>query len=138
MALLKNAADLWDIEDSETRDVVVPEWKMHGESVTIRLRGLTAQERDRYEASLQKMKNGQLVPDNANARARLVSWCAIDEGGSRLFKGDETMHRLGTKSSKALSRLFDAACELSGITEQDVEELTENFSNGRSEPSVSD
>lgn len=138
MAILKNVADIWDIDDSETRDVVVPEWRVNSEVVTIRLRGLTAQERDRYEASLQKVKNGVVIPDSVNARARLVSWCAIDESGMRLFKGDEALQRLGAKSSKALSRLFDAACEISGITEQDVEELTEGFGDARTGLSPSD
>lgn len=137
MALLKNAADLWDVEDFETRDVTCPEWKINGEPVTIRLKGLSAGEVDKYENSLTKIKNGQQVQDATNARARLVSWSAIDADGNRLFRGEEAMIKLGAKSAKALGRLFAAAAELSGLTEGDVADLTEGFSDGPAGPSPS-
>lgn len=138
MALLKNAADLWDVDDIPTRDVECPEWRINGEPVTIRLRGLTAAEVDRYENSLTRVKNGQQVQDATNARARLVSWSAVDEGGNKLFRGEEAMIKLGSKSAKALQRLFTAAAELSGLTEGDVDSLVGDFSDAPDGPSHSD
>ncbi|MFT2016291.1 hypothetical protein ACMA1D_10675 [Streptomyces sp. 796.1] len=131
MALLSKQ-QIFEADDIETEDVHVPKWG--GE---VRLRGLSGSERDRYEDSLAKMKNGETVPDMVNARARLVAWSAIDEGGRRIFT-DADILKLGTKSAKSLALCFDVACALSGITPEDQEQLAEGFTDDQSEPSISD
>lgn len=130
MALL-NKAQIFDADDMQTVDVDVPEW-----GGTVRIKVLSGFERDKYESSLAKMVKGQMVPDMVNARARLVALCAIDESGGRLFSDTEVV-RLGSKSSKALDTLFDAASKLSGINASDIEEKVEDFSDDQSESSTS-
>lgn len=131
MALLNKTA-IFEAEDTETVDVEVPEW-----GGSLRIKALTGTQRDKYEASLAKLKNGVPVPDMHNARARLVAWSAINEDGSRLFLDSEIM-RLGNKNAKALDRVFEAAAKLSGITPEDVELAREDFGEGQSEGSTSD
>ena len=60
-----------------------------------------------------------------NARARLVAITVVDENGNRLFTENEIV-LLGTKSATALSRVYDVAASLSGISDDDIEELLGN------------
>lgn len=131
MALLKKDQIL-AANDIPTQEVAVPEWG--GE---VLLRGLSGIERDKYEASCVAMKNGQQVPKVEYATARLVAWCAVDENNSRIFIGEDEVRELAQKSSSAIQRLFNVACQLSGLTERDVEELTAGFDGAPSGSSTS-
>lgn len=108
-------------KDIETEEVEVPEW---GGSVLVR--GLTGRERDEWEASMSERRGRKFVPNLANIRAKLVCACVIDDDGKRLFNyGD--VQELGEKSSAALDRVYGVAARLSGVSDQDLEELVENF-----------
>lgn len=120
-------------QDQDFEEVPVPEW-----GGSVRVRGLSGVERDKYEDSLRTMHKGNVVPKLANARARLVAWSAVDDEGKRIFHGDNDVLLLGAKSASALDRVFAVASRLSGISKEDVEELTEGFDDGPSEPSTSD
>lgn len=119
-------------KDEETEDVPVPEWG--GE---VRIRSLNGAERDKYESSLARMRNGQMVPDLVNSRARLVAMSICDESGKRMFSDAEVV-QLGAKSAKALDRVFGAAARLSGINPEDVDKVAEDFGSDQSESSISD
>ena len=123
--------EIFAADDRRTEDVPCPEW-----GGTVRLRGLTGSERDEYEASMQKQVGGKPVQDLRNFRARLVQLSAINEDGTPLFEQNEVA-ALSRRSSVALSRLFDAACRLSGITDDDVEALEGNSEPAQSGPSTS-
>jgi hypothetical protein len=105
--------------DIETIDVPVPEW-----GGVIRLRAMTALERENYEMMLgqTRERNGGLLN---NVRASLVAWCAIDGDGRKLFKADD-ISTLGTKSSAALVRVFDAARRLNAMTPDEVDDTKKN------------
>lgn len=130
MALLSKN-EIFAADDRKYEDVSVPEW-----GGTVRLRGLTGSERDAYEASIEKQVGGKTVRDVRNFRARLVALAAINEDGTPLFEQNEVAALAG-RSSVALSRLFDAACRLSGITEEDTEALEGNSEPAQSGPSTS-
>ena len=104
----------------------VPEW-----GGTVRVRGLSGKERDQFEASMldtsKKRKKGQPQAMNfANLRAKLCAWCVVDVDGARMFS-DSDIAALGEKSAAALDRIFEVAQTLSGISDDDVEELAEDF-----------
>lgn len=101
------------VDDRQYEDVPVPEW-----GGTVRVRGLQGNERDRWETSLLDKKN-QI---RENPRAKLVQLCIIDERGQLLFSRED-IAALGRKSAAALSRVFDVAQRLSGLTDEDMEEL---------------
>lgn len=113
-------------------EVDVPEW-----GGTVRIRGLSGDERDRYEQSIVTFKGSQPQPKFAGARARLVAWSIVDEKGDRLFN-DREVDALGRKSAQALERVYNAARRLSGLTEEDIEELVGNSDSVPSGSSTSD
>lgn len=115
--LLSSAADILGIADIQTEEVFVRPW-----NASVRLRGLTAAERDQFEASIidraGKVRTKEL-------RARLVAMCLVDEKGARIF-GDDQISALAGKSAAALDPLFAVAQRLSGMTKADIEELEGN------------
>lgn len=131
MALLTRDQIL-QANDIQSRTIAVPEWG--GE---VRVRGLTGTERDRYEASLlQERKGGGYKQNLRNARTRLVVLGCVDEQGRRLFN-DGDIEALAARSAAALERVFAAIREMSGMTEADIEELTENFDKAAGDDSYS-
>ena len=118
--------------DIITETLLVPEWG--GE---VRVRGLSGAERDKFESSTVELHGKRRELNLANVRARLVSLSLVDENGKRIFS-DADIHVLGRKSAAALDRVFSAAQRLSGLTDEDVEELAKNSNGGQSEDSGSD
>ncbi|MFJ4828391.1 hypothetical protein ACIP79_00395 [Streptomyces sp. NPDC088747] len=128
-------------DDLATEDVPVPEWAPAGaknpDEYEVRLRTLTGTERDRFEQFMAEGQNGKRKQNLDNFRARMITLCAVDEQGQRIFNSAD-IKALGTKSSAALARLFNKCQEMNGFTEKDVEELTEDFDDAPEEPSTSD
>lgn len=131
MAILGYEAIL-NAADMTTKDVPVPEWG--GE---VRIRTITSEDRDAFEASLIEMrKDGSPKRNAANARARLAALCIVNEQGETLFsKADVVL--LGRKSAVALQRVFNACQELNGFTEADIEELANSFTSDPTDDSSS-
>lgn len=119
MALLTKEQIL-RVKDIETRTVHVPEW---GGDVMVR--GMTGIERDQFESKILDQSGKKAKVNLQNARARLVAITVVDEAGDRLFTENEVV-LLGTKSATALSRVYDVAAALSGISDEDIEELLGN------------
>jgi hypothetical protein len=132
MALLSKD-QIISADDRKTKEVPVPEW---GGSVLIR--SLTGRERDAFEASTVKTKGNKSEANYENFRARFVAECVVDEHGKKLFSNRSDVLMLGNKSVAALQRVFNAAQELNGMSEEDVEELTEGFEEAPEEDSISD
>jgi hypothetical protein len=118
-------------EDLAFEDVAVPEW-----GGTVRVRGLTGAERDQFESTIVSLNGRQSKVDTRNVRAKLAALTMIDADGKRLFS-DRDVQQLGLKSAAALDRVFDAAQRLSGLSEQDIEELAGNLADGQSDGSTS-
>ena len=108
-------------DDIERVYVPTPEW---GGGVYVR--GMTGAERDEYEQSLVRGKGRNQEINVKNARAKLVVRCAVDEQGRQLF-GKDDFRRLGSKSAKALDRIYAVARDLSGVSDEDIDELTKNY-----------
>ena len=100
--------------DLDIKKVEIPEWG--GE---LCLRGLTARERDHFEASIGASANLD------NLRARLVVLTVCDESGSRVFKDSDAIE-LGKKNAQVVNRLFEIARSMSGMADEDVKELEKN------------
>lgn len=97
------------------------------------VRTITGMERDQLEASIITDSGDKNME---NLRAKLIVMSVVDEDGKSLFTMADLV-ALGGKSAKALSRIFVVAMKLSGFSKKDVEELTENLSEGQSEDSTS-
>ncbi|MEV6791242.1 phage tail assembly chaperone [Streptomyces sp. NPDC051320] len=112
-------------DDMMIEPVPCPEW---GDTVLIR--GLTGEERDDWEESVQQIRqlpdgSREMHFDRRNARARFLVLCIVDETGQRIFK-DSDAPALGKKNGKVLDRLYDVGAALSGITEEAQEEIEGN------------
>ena len=118
--------------DIITETVSVPEW---GGEVLVR--GLSGSQRDAFEDATLEQKGKSRRVNLANVRARLCAISIVDETGKRMFT-DEDVRALGRKSAAALDRVFSAAQRLSGLSDEDVEELAKNSDGGQSEDSGSD
>jgi hypothetical protein len=113
-------AILAHVNDAEAiREVVVPEW-----GITLRVRGLTAGERDRYELALREQKDRRV---SRNIRGLLVALSVVDDDGKRVFKNADAVE-LSKLPAGPVDRLFEAAAELSGLTPKDQEELEKKSS----------
>jgi hypothetical protein len=111
--------------------LVVPEWGISEEDGGF-IRGLTGSGRDAYESGIRNYRNGQMVVNLKDVRARLVAMCLVDEDGNRVFS-DKEIQALGAKSGQVLERLFDKAAALSGLSKETVEELAEGFGEAQSD-----
>lgn len=109
-------------DDLPVEVVSVPEWGMD-----VRVRALSGTERDAYTASCMKRKgkDGDFEMTFEDASARLVVRCVVDDAGNRVF-ADSDAAALGAKNAVALNRLFEVAQRLSGLRNEDFEELLGN------------
>jgi hypothetical protein len=134
MALL-GKADILAADDIAYEDVPVPEW-----NGSVRVRGLTGTQRSLIEATMVVAKGqdvGVRIEAFRDLRERLVAASLVDEKGKRLFS-DAEVARLGEKSGKVLTRLFEIASKLSGMEPGTVAELAGNSDAGPSAGSDSD
>lgn len=118
-------------DDRTWRDVEVPEWPDgDGKPGVVRVVSLSAADRDSYEAAMTTMRpdehgGASPVQDLSNVRAKLAVRCIVDDKSERIF-GDHEASRLGQKSAAALDRIFNAAAELSGMTQKSQDEIAGN------------
>ncbi len=111
----------------------VPEWKGR-----IRLKMLSAKERDDFESSLvQVTRGGRQKLNNENFRARLVQLAAVKKDGSQMFTKHD-IKALGDLPAAGLQRVFNKINEMSAFSEDDLKELTEDFDDDRTDSSSSD
>lgn len=86
------------------------------------VRGMTGVERDAFEASCFEGRGKKRDFNMRNLRAKLVAYCCIDEDGHRLFT-DEDVIALGQVRADVIDKLFAVAQRLSGMRDEDVDEL---------------
>ena len=120
MAVLDRAALLAAVGSASLpiEKVDVPE--LGGE---VYIRGMSGTERDEWESSLvigAGRKHQRLNTDNI--RARLVTRTLCDEQGGRLLQNSDAAI-LGGLRVDVLTRLYEVAQRLSGVTDKDVDEL---------------
>ncbi len=97
--------------------VYIPELKG-----SVIVQGMSGIERDEWEASLIRGKGKHREVNTRNLRAKLVTRCVLNDDGTRMFT-DEDAAALGKIGAHVLQRLFEAAQKLSGVSDEDVDEL---------------
>lgn len=113
---------IFSTDDRKYVTVHVDEW-----GGDVRIRSLTGRERDEFEGKNTETKNGRSKVKFENFRARFCALCIVDASGAPLFVTNAEITMLGNKSVKALQRVFNACQDLNGMSDSDVEELTEDF-----------
>ncbi len=112
MGTLRDA--ILNAQDLPTEEVATDEWGAFG-FPTVRVRGLTAGERERWERSVS-------VDDDSKRptmiREKLVALTVVDAAGNPEFT-EADVQMLSNQSSAVIVRLFDAARRLSGMQTED-------------------
>lgn len=126
------ADEIFEVDDTKYDEVECPEW-----GGTVRLRSIRGTQRDAYEESVISGNGADRKMNLRNARAKLIVLCAVGEDGRPLFTAED-VRRLGAKNAAPIDRLFDACRKLAGMTEQDVERLSEDFGATRDDDATSD
>lgn len=103
------------------RRVEIPE---AGEGHYVLVQELDGAARDAYDASLFEQRRNRVVMQLEHATAKLVVLSVVNEDGSRRF-GDDEIPRISKLPARVLKRIADAAKELSGISDDDLEEAAE-------------
>ena len=134
MYKMLNRTEILEASDIKVQEVAVPEW---GENAAVYVKGMNGAERDKFEGSLITMRGKDKQMNMANIRAKLASMSVCDEKGKRLFNEND-VQALSQKSAAALQRVFAVAQKLSGISDEDVEELAEELKNDPFDGSPSD
>jgi hypothetical protein len=124
--------DILKVQDIEIERVDVPEWGGH-----VFVKGMTGTERDAFEMVVTKKRGKDVEVNMVGLRAKLIVTTVCDEDGKRLFTKKD-VEKLGEKSASALQKVFEVAQRLSGLSSQDVEELTEGLDDDPFEDSPSD
>ena len=90
---------------------------------TVWVRGMSGTERDAFESGLWIGKGRHRQINTQNLRARLLAYCVQESSaGGRMFN-DAEVDAIGRIRVDVLQRLFNVAQRLSGISDEDVEEL---------------
>ena len=118
LPLLEDAASVLDLRDLQDELVDVPEW-----GYRLRVRSLTGTERDAFEISLLENRGKSREVNLSNMRAKLVAASVRKTDDGRVFT-DGQVEALGKKNAAALQRVFRVAQRLSGLAEDEVDELT--------------
>ena len=123
--------EILKVSDITSEGVAVPEW---GGDVMVF--GLTGRECDEYEQSLIDMAGKKNRVNLSDARAKLAVASIRDEKGKWLFTIGN-LEQLSKKSAKALDRIVKTAQRLSGLTDDDLEEMVKNSKKTQVEDSSS-
>jgi hypothetical protein len=107
------------------RDLPTEEVFSPGLGGSLRVRGMTARERDQFESSRVTRKNGKVQIESDNTRAKMVAICVVDPEGGRLFS-DEDVPALGNLPADVLDPIFEVAARLSGMRPEDLEDARKN------------
>lgn len=91
-----------------------------GEEVLVQ--GLTGAQRDQFEGESVEQKGKHRRTKFENMRARLVVLGVIDDDGKRVFQ-DGDAAAVGQLPAADIDVMFDAIRELSGMSQEDVDEL---------------
>lgn len=124
--------EISDVDDIRQEPVNVPEW-----GGMVMVRGLTGTERDEFEGSIivekrdpnrkGKTKTGI---EHKQMRAKLVVMAVVHppgtpQAGEKMFDVTD-IGWISKKSAAALDRVFSKAQELSGLSDDDIDELMED------------
>lgn len=96
--------------------------------IVVTVQGMSGTQRDAFESTLfTSTANGRRrVLDTRNIRSKLLVHCLVDEETGQPLFTENDIHDLGRVQAKILDRLFPVAQRLSGLTDQDVEDLAKN------------
>lgn len=104
----------------------------------IKMRGLTGDELIEYQQSLTiTTRDGKSKSNMKRAMSKLIVRCAINEDGSPYFK-DSDILKVDQMAARTLMPWFELAQSLSGLTDDDLRDMVEDFTPTQNGHSPSD
>lgn len=135
MTLLNKDA-IRSAEDDQYETVHVPEW-----GGDVRVKALSGRERVEFQRALTTVtRSGRVLPRQEaleRSDALLLQLACVDEDGKRVFTRED-VEWLAGKSGAALNRVATVVRRLAGLSDEDVEELVEDFGEAPSGHSSTD
>lgn len=128
--------EILNADDIVYETVPVPEWSKNGKAGVVRIKALSAIERDDFESSLVLGQGKHSKVSTVNIRAKLCARGIVDAKGNRLFSDSEVL-KLGAKSAAAMDRVYERIAHLSKISDADIEDYKGNSPSGPSDVSSS-
>lgn len=116
--------DILEADDINLEKVEVPEW-----GGMVYLKPLSGIKRDRLENAAHK-RNKKGVMDVQNLKVQFVIASTVDSDGNQIFTPSDAKE-LNLKNARPIDALFQIVQRLSGLSDEDVEELVGNFGSGR-------
>lgn len=110
-------AQIITAQDLKTEVVNIPEW-----GGDVKVRSITAKERDEFEKQLISGEESDLV----NIRAKFVASIVVDPETDKLMFSKLDLTDLGKKSASAIDRIFEVGQKLAGLKKEDMEEMVKN------------
>lgn len=126
-----SAENIFSADDMKVESVDVPEW-----GGKIYVRRLTGRERDEFEQLMNDRRAGKILKVRG-VITKIVALAACTSDGSKLFTSDKAESKLDEKACAPLMRVFDAALKISGMRDDDIQNLTEGLEASPSGPSGS-
>jgi hypothetical protein len=123
--LVTREAFLSRAKGKDARPVHRVELPWLGDGMHVYVRGMGARQRDAFEDAITQVKNGKVIVTNDNVRARVIVQCACDANGERIFE-DSDENVVGELDARTADAIYAKASRISGITQQDVDELVKN------------
>lgn len=110
---------------SLVKQVTIEAVTVKGLKDPIHVKSLTGKERDSFESAcfVQKGKNRQLNTENIRSKLLVRAICTAK--GERIFI-DTDIEALGNIPADVLDKLFTVAQKLSGLAQDDIEEIAGN------------
>lgn len=152
MPIVLTRAEIFALDDRKIEWCPVPEWSTlddKGKVVDekgVFIQGLSGTDRDSFDMAMieqRQIGKGKVSQELnfRNLRAKLVVRTAVDQEDPNEAKPiftEADVEALGKKNGAALQRMYATAQRLSGLSQEDVEELTADLGNGQSGASGSD
>ena len=124
--------EILKVQDIAIEQVEVPEWGGH-----VYVKGLTAAERAELVDAMSNKRGKDTVINTKSMREMLAASTVCDKEGKLQFSKSD-IKALGKKAAAPMEDIFKVASRLSGLGEDEVEELTEALDENPLEGSVSD
>jgi hypothetical protein len=116
-----SAENVFSADDMKVEPVDVPEW-----GGRIYVRRLTGRERDEFEQLMNDRRAGKILKVQG-VITKIVALAACNAAGNKLFTGGDAEAKLDEKACAPLMRVFDAALKISGMRDDDIQNLTEGL-----------
>jgi len=116
-------------QDVQSEVVPVPEWAPKGsnkDKCFVKVFGLDGHRRDKYQNEMQNARVKKTI-NLTGLTTKLVIACVLDPDTKKQLFNESDLAVLQAKSAKPMDRIVKVAQQLSGMGDDDIKEILEDF-----------